>query len=212
MGQAILSVMLSAGVSSVALAQSEPQPKTTGEAPSMTTEELTTTTGTVQKVDAAKKRLTVRGPDGNDFTVKAGDTAARDLDRVKVGDKVDLAYYQSMAVTILKPGESPPKMTAKERAMHARAGQLPGGMMAQQIKMTATVEKVDDAKKMVSLKLPDGTTQKVKVEDPALQAKFASLKPGDDIDITYTEAVAASLKPTAKGMGGTAPQGTTPQP
>jgi hypothetical protein len=49
----------------------------------------------------------------------------------------------------------------------------------------------------VTFKGPRGV-RTVEVQDPSLQAKLPSLKPGQVVQLTYTEAMAASIQPAGK--------------
>ena len=44
---------------------------------------------------------------------------------------------------------------------------------------------------------PQGNARTVQVNDPALQKKLPNLKPGQHVQFTYTEAVAALIPPRA---------------
>ena len=48
----------------------------------------------------------------------------------------------------------------------------------------------------VTFKGPKGNIRTVTVYDPAMQKKLTSLQPGQMVQITYREAIAASIKPT----------------
>lgn len=56
---------------------------------------------------------------------------------------------------------------------------------------------VDQAAETVTFKGPKGRVSTVNVTDPALQAKLATLKPGQLVQFDYTEAVAADIRPAA---------------
>ena len=57
---------------------------------------------------------------------------------------------------------------------------------------------VDQAANTVTFKGPQGKIRTVNVEDAALQAKLATLKPGQVVQFDYTEAVAADIRPASK--------------
>ena len=71
-------------------------------------------------------------------------------------------------------------------------GQLPGVMVADTVKITATVEAVDYAKRTVTLKGPEGKTVTLKVGEAA--RNFDQVKVGDQVVAKYTEAVAISVQ------------------
>ena len=59
------------------------------------------------------------------------------------------------------------------------------------VKITA----LDPATHTVSFTDPDGLAQTITVQDPEMQDFVETLKVGDDVAITYTEALAISVEP-----------------
>ena len=68
----------------------------------------------------------------------------------------------------------------------AAPGAKPGAAQARQVTITANVESVDATRQVVLLQGPGGRYVEAKIKDPAV---FKTIKPGDKIDATYTEAV-----------------------
>ena len=60
------------------------------------------------------------------------------------------------------------------------------------------ITEVDAKKNKVTLRDAEGKTRTVEVEDPGMREKLSTFKPGDNVEVTYTEAVAASLVPVSK--------------
>ncbi len=87
-------------------------------------------TGTVKAVDLEKKTVTVEGSGGRVETIDAKD--ARNLDQLKVGDKVTVTYTQALAVFVRK-GDEPPSTSDKQTVQLAPKGQKPGGVVARTI-------------------------------------------------------------------------------
>jgi Cu/Ag efflux protein CusF len=154
-------------------------------APQTASAEVVTRSGTIQKIDKDNRVVTVKGDAGNLVDVKVGPNVA--LDKLKVGQRVNAAYYAEVAVALHKPGEQAPKMTqtVTER----------GGITAQQTTVTAKVIAVDLAANKVVLRGPQGADHEVNVQDPDLQAQLGKIKAGDNVDVTYTQAVAVSVEP-----------------
>jgi hypothetical protein len=151
----------------------------------------TESSATVTAIDKAERRVTLKAPTGDKFVV----SVPRDVkafDTLKVGDKVDIDYYQSVAVSILPPGTKPSE--TERAASMASAG---GGAMGKALTITARVVNVDADANEVTFKGPQGATKTVKVQDPDLQKKLPDLKPGDSVQLTYTEAAAADIRPAA---------------
>ena len=171
----------------------EPAAKSTAkkaEAPAWKTSSLTEKTATVTAVDQKTRMVTLKGPEGNSVTFKASDEV-RNLAQVKVGDTVKFAYYESIAVRVLKKGEAFP--TAGESAMAARAkqGEKPAGVVGTETSVNVTLMAIDKKAKTVTLKGEDGKSVTV---TPLRPEKLDQVKVGDRAVITYTEAVAVKVE------------------
>lgn len=149
-------------------------------------------TATVQDVDLEKRVVTLKGEEGNVFDLKVGEQA-KNLPQVKVGDLVTVQYYESLAFEVSKPGQAVGAGTSSSVAS-AKPGEKPAGIAAGQTTIVATVEAIDAKKNYVTLKGPDGKAKEIKVKDPK---NLVNVKVGDQVAITYTEALAISVE-TAK--------------
>jgi len=159
---------------------------TSGSMPSRT--ETTHATVAVTAIDKSARKLTVKSSDG-DKTEISVPADLKEFDKLKVGDKIDIDYSESIAMGMLPKGTKP---TATEGV-----GAVPGAA-AREISVSAEVVKVDAEKNKVTFKGPKGKLKTVTVEDPELQARLPNLKPGQVLVFQYTEAVAASIQPAAK--------------
>jgi hypothetical protein len=144
---------------------------------------ITTATATVQKIDKATRQVTLLGPAGRVFDAKAGPNV--NLDRLHVDDPVSATYFEAVAVAIRRASAGAPKMTATtvQRA----------GVTASQA--TVRILSVDPARNSMVIRGPLGSESTLTVEDPALQARLQGIKPGEDFDVTYTQAVALTIEP-----------------
>src|SRR5262249_49026564 len=116
------------------------------------------------------------------------------FEKLKVGDKVDADYYESATLSLLPPGTKP---SMSEQQMRSRTSPT-SGMGGKEITASATVGSVDVPNNKVTFKGPRGQMRTVQVQDPDLQKRLANLKPGQVVQITYTEALAASIRPAGK--------------
>ena len=151
-------------------------------------ENAVTLTGTVEAVDLANRVVTIKGSNGRTIDLKVGEEA-KNLDQVKVGDKVVANYYESIAFRMKKPGEAE-GVTAEQAVGAAKPGELPAAVLANQVTVTATVADISPKKTYVTLKGPEGKTVDVKVRDPQ---NLKKVKVGDQVVITYTQAFAIAL-------------------
>ncbi len=149
----------------------------------------------VQAIDLATREVTMVGPEGNVFTVHAGD-AVRNLDRVKVGDTVVATYYASIVLVLSAPGTQVPDNQVNAAVARAAKGQMPAGALGTKMVVTGTVVSVDLAKHTISLVNPSGgKVQTFSVTDPRRQAALKRVKVGDSLTAVGTEAFAIALEP-----------------
>jgi Cu/Ag efflux protein CusF len=161
---------------------------------SVTESELVTMTVTVVNVDYDDRIVTVRGPQGKVVDLKVSDEV-RNLPQVKKGDQIVAKYYQSVAVEVMKPGAAKPGMESVDTAGRAPLGARPAAAAASTDTIVATIQKIDRATQMVTLKGPKGHTVEVHVKDPT---RLEGVKKGDRVQITYTRALAIAVEPVGK--------------
>jgi len=164
-----------------------------GKKPSVYKEKIVTGTATVEAIDVEKRIVTLRRADGSVFDLTVGEEV-RNLPQVKAGDEVVVKYYESIAVQVTKPGAAEGSQV-KEALARAKPGEKPAGVVAKQVTVTATVEKIDKKKMIATLKGPEGKVVDVKVRNPK---NLENVNVGDQVVITYTEAVAVSVEKPKK--------------
>ena len=147
-------------------------------------------TVTVTAIDKSARMLTVKNEAGDVRSVQVP-SEVKAFDKIKKGDKIDIDYTESVALSMLPPGSKP---SATESEAMARTGKE-AGMRGKQVSISAEVLEVDAANNKVVFKGPKGNARVVNVADPEMQAKLPNLKPGQVVQITYTEAVAVSIQP-----------------
>ncbi len=161
--------------------------------PRVVKERVAVMTATVQAIDLNTRIVTLKGPKGEVRDIKVGEEAVN-LPQVKVGDLVTVKYYESLAIEVMKPG-TVSGAGEQSAIVRAKPGEMPGGMAARQSTVTATVTAIDKKKGTISLKGPEGKTVVAKAEDPK---NLDKVKVGDELMITYTEALAISVEKAKK--------------
>lgn len=197
----VLAALLSLSLGAVSFAAEEKAAAETkkaaaeGKKPSVKKEKTTHVTATVEAVDLDNRIVTVKGPEGNLVDIKAGEQV-KNLAQVKVGDSVEITYYESIAVKVYKPGEAPQGTAATVAAERlAKPGEKPAGIAGSQVTITATVESISPKKTSVTLKMADGKYKVVKIKD---KKNLENVKVGDEVVITATETLAIAVKPARK--------------
>jgi Cu/Ag efflux protein CusF len=187
---AIASVLVALGMTANANAQTAVMKDSSpGKA---TVAQAHTIVATVEAVDAAQRQVTLKGPKGKVVPLTVGPDV-RNLDQVKVGDRVSVRYLESLSLALKKDGKALPSSTKASDAARAKEGERPGGAVAEQVTVTADVTAVDTKTGIITLKGPKQTVD-LHVADPE-QLKL--IKVGDQIEAVYTQALALSVEPAA---------------
>jgi len=155
--------------------------------------EVTKVTATVEAIDQAKREVTLKGPKGDTLVLPVS-PEAKNLDKVKVGDKVVVGYIQALSMTLKKGGKELPSKTDTADIARAASGAQPGGAAARQVTVLANVTAVNAKTHTVTLKGPERTVD-LKVRDPE---QFKLIKVGDQIEAVYSEGLAVSVEPAKK--------------
>lgn len=157
-------------------------------------EGVVTATAKVKAIDQKTREVVLQREDGSVLKFKAGDEV-RNLAQVKAGDDVSVAYYESLAYEVHKPGQAVAGTVVAEEAQRAALGDRPGASAARVTTMTATIAAIDKATRLVVLQTADGEQTSIRARDPQKLDKVAV---GDLVEITYSEAIALSVQPAPK--------------
>lgn len=147
----------------------------------------------VVAVDAKTRLITLSDEQGSTWTVHAG-PEVRNFDRIAAGDSVTVRYVESLAVSLAKPGVAAAPPSATIVAGRAKPGEMPGAAIGGQITSTVRIELVDTEKNIVVFTPPGGGLRAVRVRREEGKEFIKGLKPGDQVQITYTEAMALSVE------------------
>jgi len=150
-------------------------------------------TATITAIDKATRDVTLKGPQGNEVVVTAG-PEVKNFDQLKVGDQVNLNYIEALTLELKKGGGMVVQRTEKAGAGAAKPGEKPGAAAGRQVTVVADVVAVDPAKQVVTLKGPQRTVD-LKIRDPE---QFKRVAKGDQVEATYTQAVAIAVEPAKK--------------
>lgn len=149
-----------------------------------------TTTGTLTRVDAAQRRISVRGEHG-EFTYRL-DKKVDNVEQLKVGDPVRVDYVAALALTLRRGGPE-----VKKRA-EADAARNPGSSQdgaAARVTIVADVLEIDRPNRIVKLRASEGHVADFRVDDPA---RLSGVKVGDKVVAVFYEAVAVGVVPSSR--------------
>ena len=154
---------------------------------------------TIEAVDAARRSVTLKGPKGNVQTMTVSEDV-RNLAQVKVGDRVVVTYAQALALQLKKTGPGGLERVEREGGARAAQGERPAGIAGRELVVVADVVAVNYNRQTVTLR---GAKQTVTLAVPdAVQLR--SITTGDQVQATYTEALAVAMK-AASGTSGAEP-------
>lgn len=150
-------------------------------------------TATITAIDPKTRDITLKGPQGNEVTVTAG-PEVKNFAKMKVGDQVNIEYLEALTLELKKGGGLIVQRTVKEGMTGAKPGEQPAGGAGRQLTIVADVVDVDAAKQMITLRGPKRTVE-LRIPDPE---QFKRVAKGDQVEATYTQAVAVVVEPAKK--------------
>jgi hypothetical protein len=131
------------------------------------------------------------------LTVKAG-PEVRNFAQLKTGDRVVVEYVEAVAVAMSPPGDTRAPAAAVAAARRAAPGSRPGGGVLEAVRVRVTIQSVNPSTNQVTFTGPQGLVRTVAVRDPAMQAFARGLKPGDEVEVAFVDAVAVRVEPMAR--------------
>ena len=146
-------------------------------------------TAKVVAIDTKNRKATLLLADGEKETIKVPPEAVN-FDQVKVGDMVKATLTEEVVVYIDNEGASVPDGYAAGVAL-APKGAQPGGIVAEAVKVTATVTAIDQTGRTATLRFDDGTIETFPVRDDIDLSKH---KVGEKVVFIVTEMVALSVE------------------
>jgi hypothetical protein len=148
-------------------------------------------TVTIEAIEQSTRTLTVKDKDGIYETIVVPPEITR-FPEFKVGDTITARYYDNVVVRLKRPNE--PAVDVDSAALTRGKGS-PGGTAATQRTITVTVTAMDPKTSTVTVNGPNGYKYSRRVAD---KKTFASLKVGDRLDMTWTDALLISVDPPKK--------------
>jgi hypothetical protein len=138
--------------------------------------------GKITALDKSTRAVSITGPEVRNFS------------QLKVGDTVSLNYTGAVALELQPAGSAKVGVTKAQESTVQIPGAAPGGSRSNTVTLVTEVAAVNPERNTIALRGPRGNTQIVAVERDDLRAKLPSVKRGDLLRISYTEAVAISIR------------------
>jgi hypothetical protein len=148
-------------------------------------------TATIVAIDSTSRTVVLRTSNGEEDAFSLGPDVKR-FNELKVGDKVNISYVESLVVVVQRPG-APAKPSTAGAAITPGSGKTPGATLSGQLTTTVTVKAIDPAVPSVTVTTADGRTVTRKIEN---KKNLEGIKVGDKLDLTYTQSVLVSAEHT----------------
>ena len=147
----------------------------------------------VEAVDAAKRTVTLKGPGGDIVTLPVG-PEVQNFDQIQVGDLVVVRYLEALALELKKRGTAKRERTERDVTARALPGERPAAIDAHEVHVVADVIAIVPQTQTVRLRGPTRVVD-LRIHDPE---QFKLVAVGDQVEATYTEAVAISVEPAGQ--------------
>jgi hypothetical protein len=182
--------LLSLVVALPVLAQMRPAPPPVGEG------QLIEVTATVEEIDLEKRLITLKGPTGR-VVISEVDPQVPNLDKVNVGDEVQVKYYRAalQEADKLDPDAKRGATVTEGVAVTGTVGDKPAGVKGREVRETVEVLLVDEHKKAIAFRGMDGKYREVSVDAPRLEHWLTDLEKGDKVRAAYREALVIMVEP-----------------
>jgi Cu/Ag efflux protein CusF len=146
--------------------------------------EVTKVTGTVQKVDTDKRKMTMKLDNGKRTTLKV-DKRVKDLDQFKPGDRVQLSYTEEIIAMADRSDEG-----AAALAKYGAIAVEPEGDNTALVKVDTTqirgkIVSVDPKKRRLTFEDPDGKKRTMTLSNRIKD--LDQFKPGQTINMAITD-------------------------
>lgn len=162
------------------------------EKPAAVDADVVSVSATVANVDYQKRELTLQGDQGGNMTVQVGPDVTR-FNEIKKGDRVDVDYFESVAITVQPPDAvGGGAMAGAQTAVVRNPGKKPSGMVIDTDMVTATVASVDAKNRTAELTGPNGGNIHVEIAPDV--PDIDKLKKGDQVKVRYTRTLAIAVR------------------
>jgi len=165
---------------------------------SVDAEQTTTVNAVVETVDPASRELLLRGSGGAQsgalLSMIVGQRVQR-LNQIRPGDRVTVKYYQALAAQAVTPFSRTSEPFEGVAVDRRQTAERPGGEVTRVRRGRVTITAVDPANNSVSFIGPNNVPRTVVAQNPQVQSFIRRLRPGDQVDLVYEEALAISVEP-----------------
>jgi Cu/Ag efflux protein CusF len=150
--------------------------------------EVRKTTGTIQKVDPNKRKLTIRLDDGSTKTLTV-DKTVKDLDEFKPGDRVQVSYTEEIVMAADRSDDT--RAVAKYGYADVMEGDNPALVKVDTTVVAGKILAIDPKKRRVVIEDPDGKKRALKLSKKV--KNLDQFKPGETLNMAITDEMAVEV-------------------
>ena len=161
-----------------------------GELPGGTVSNLLVTTATVEKIDMATREVTLKVEEDEAPVTIIVEPDVRNLDQVRVGDRVTLKVSEELAIFAAPEGGGP-SVTATLEDRRTPMERKPGRSVTNVVETTVTIVALDLATHTAVIRELSGDLRTIRVSD---RMNLDGIKAGDQVVMRHTKARAISVK------------------
>jgi len=147
-------------------------------------------TATVESIDQANKTVMLRDQDGHRFAIEADQGA---LAQLKPNDEIKVAYQEAVAFSLQDPRTAPSAAPGTKIEEAVEQQQDNGLKVGRRVTTTVKILSVAPRGEAVEFQVPEGPVRTVAIDDPKNQTEVQNLRPGDSVNVTYTEKLALAV-------------------
>lgn len=145
--------------------------------------------GTIIAIDKKTRTITFKNKEGESKFIAGPEIT--NFDQIKKGVQVNVTYELAVAIELIKTKSDGIRSKVETNTVtNSKPSEKPSEVIANKTTIIADIVAVDRDKKLVSVKGPSGKITTVTVKNPAL---LADVKVGEQVKVTYSDAMAASI-------------------
>lgn len=150
-----------------------------------------TTSAIVINIDRNNGQITLKGEEGNVFTITIDKNV--DLSQIDNGDEVNVELYRSLATDFHQPTQQEMEnpLIITDQTIEAPEGTEPASGDLKQIRAVVQIIDIDEDDQTVTVMGPQGNEFELFVSDPSV---LKNVKEGESMTVIYSEALAVSVK------------------
>jgi len=146
---------------------------------------------TVKEINLPERLFTLTYDGENEIVLQAAEDLTG-LEKIQIGDQVEVTYLKSLAFYVTPFDSSRAPVTKTTQVQVDSKGEKPKKYMADVVEKVSTVEAIDVENRQATLKDHEGNIETVDVS-PEVQ-NLENVNVGDQVVFQYTEAIAVDIK------------------